>query len=280
MRSARLVLAGALMLCAYQVQAQTLSAAEFRDRLAASVAQVTGHPTVVVDERTFKGRDRNGEEMTFFIDNAFQSYVADPSRLDVILQRFSSVVPETDKNSDSIDQLVVIVRPTDYIVRNLGPTASRDQFVAPRAMAGDLSFFLAIDSPEAIRTASRDDLKRWGLDEKAAWSRATANLKQRIGPLTPFRLSDAGAMGWGAESGLAPSVLADPAMCGPASPTGMGGQVVLVIGRDAFLVAPAGDRALTDAFWTAVHDGAAAQDSLSATPLTCRDGKWAVTARP
>lgn len=148
-------------------------------------------------------------------------------------------------------------------------------------MAGDLSFFLAVDSAETIRTASKDDLKRWGVDEETAWARAAANIKSRVGPLAQVRLSNEnGVSGFTADSGLAPSVLADPSSCGPKTPNGVAGQVVLVLARDTFLYAPAEDRELMISFWDAVERETAAGRSLSNTPITCRAGKWVSAQKP
>ena len=223
-----------------------------------------------------------GTPLTINVDNAYQAYLADPAQLDEIVQRNIGILIAAEATSgDTVDQLVVIVRPTDYIARSLPPGASTAGMLPARPMAGDLSFLLAVDSPEAIRTAQPVDLKRWHLTEAEAWKRATANIKARLGPLTPIRLgSDAGASGFGAASGLAPSLLADPGICGPQSPDGLHRQVVLVLGRDSFLYADPADHTQTDIFWSEVRRVTASHASLSETPLTCRGGKWVVATPP
>lgn len=178
-----------------------------------------------------------------------------------------------------LDRLVVIVRPTDYLFDH-APAGSSVGSVPPmRSLAGDLSWFLAVDEPHSIRLVGRDDLAGWHLDEDAAWARAIANVTTRVGPLRPTRLGSAeGVHGYGAPTGLAPSILADPARCGTGH--AMEGQLVLVYDRDLFLFATASDPADVKRFWAVVAEEVAAKRSLSHTVLTCRAGKWETVDPP
>ena len=178
-----------------------------------------------------------------------------------------------------LERLIVIVRPTDYLFDN-APSGSSVGSVPPtRPLAGDLSWFLALDDEHTIRLVGRDDLAGWHLDEDAAWARAIANVKTRVGPLRPTRLGSAeGVHGFGAPTGLAPSMLADPEQCGTGQ--AMEGQLVLVYDRDLYLVANASDPADAKRFWSMVAEEVAAKRSLSHTVLTCRAGKWEAVAPP
>lgn len=270
-----------LWLAAPQAAAPVLlSPAAFRDRLEAVVTTVTHQPATAVDERTFRTKRADGTELTIAIDNAYAEYQAHPATLDAILARYAALLATAEQTGD-VDQLVVIIRPSDYLGRTLPAGASTVNFIAARPMAGDLSFFLAVDSPETIRLAGPADLARWRLDENAAWSRAVANIRTRIGPLQPTRLGgENGLDGFGAASGLAPSLLADPTICGPTAPDGMQGQLVLVYARDMFVYAIPSDRAQTRDFWKAASREIANGRSMSHTVLTCRTGHWAVVKAP
>lgn len=260
--------------------AEPISPLAFRDRLATAIEEATGQSATVVDDRTLKAKSSDGVEFTASIDNVYAAYVAAPERLDELIARFVATLSQR-AGAETIDQLVVIVRPSDYVTRSLLAGASLASFVGPHSMAGDLSYFLAVDSPTAVRTAKKDDLARWHVGETQAWQRAVANIKARVGPLQPIRLDgENGASGFGADSGLAPSILADPAMCGPTAPNGVGGQIVLVAGRDFFLFAMPSDPEGLRTFWDAVRDGVSSGRSLSSTPLTCQNGKWAAIAVP
>ncbi len=89
-----------------------------------------------------------------------------------------------------------------------------------------------------------------------------------------------GPGGIAADSGLAPSILAEPAFCGPQAQDGTEGQVVLLYARDMFLYAAPTDREQTDRFWKAAKAEIAGGRSLSSTPLTCHDGHWVVAKAP
>ena len=258
-----------------------LPPAAFRDRFMAAIVAATGQPAKPVDDHSFTARKADGTEVTINIDNAYARYLAEPPRIDAIIAQFSRLIALPEADAAGVEQLVVIVRPTDYIIRSLPPGADTRQVLPSRPMAGDLAFFLAVDSSEAIRTATADDLSRWHLNTDQAWTRGIANLKGRLGALQIVQIGgEQGPSGLSASSGLAPSSLAEPFLCGPAAPTGMAGQVVLVYSRDTFLFAVPSDTTQTRRFWVEAKRAAATGGSLSSTPLTCHDGKWVVAAPP
>lgn len=254
--------------------AEPLSPAAFRDRLAASISSSTGVPAKPVDDRTFTKKDAEGSEVTISIDNAYAEYLSDPEQLDTILKRFERVFG-TKQPVARLDQLTVIVRPSDYVAESLGSATAHDKAPAGRPLAGDLSVFLAIDSPETIRTVVFDDLKAWNLSEAQAWEAALASVKARIGPVGFARMkNEPAASVIVAESGLAPSILGDPVLCGPASPTGLKGAVVLLLARDALLVGFPDDKDSMRAFWKVTREQIGKDQSLSKTAITCRNGRW------
>ena len=238
------------------------------------ISSSTGQPAKPVDDRTFTTKDAEGSEVTISIDNAYAEYLSKPDELDTILQRFEKVFG-TKQPLPRLDQLTAIVRPSDYIVKSLGAAAATDKVPAGRALAGDLSAFLAIDSPESIRTVVFDDLKTWNLSEDQAWAKALAGIKTRVGPVGFAKLQDEPASSvMVAESGLAPSILADNALCGPASPTGFSGAMILLLSRDAFLLGFPGEKDSSKAFWKISKRLIADDGSMSKTVITCSEGRW------
>lgn len=227
-----------------------------------------------MDDRTFTTKDAEGSEVTVRIDNAYAEYLSNPNQLDTILERFQKVFGTTHPVA-RLDQLTVIVRPSDYVVASLGSSAAKNKAPAGRPLAGDLSVFLAIDSPEAIRTVGFEDLKAWNLSEAQAWDTALSTIKTRVGPVGFAKLQgEPAATVVVAESGLAPSVLADSAVCGPASPTGFSGGVILLLSRDAFLIGLPATKESIQAFWKTAKRLIANKESMSDTAITCRDGHW------
>lgn len=271
-----------LLLAAAAAPPPQLSITAFRDRVTADLQAATGQETSAIDDMTFRSRTAGGLELTVNVENMYREYQADPTRLDAIVSRYVGVLAGTDESgAEPIEQLIVIVRPTGYLRASLPAGADMGNFAPPRPMAGDLSYFLAVDSPESIRTATIGDLARWGVNEEAAWARAVANIRPRVGPLELVRLGSAdGALGLGAQSGIAPSVLADPNMCGPSESPAMRGQLVLLFSRDMFLLADPSDAAARDTFWRTTRQAIADGSSLSRTPLICSDGRWVEAPPP
>lgn len=270
-----------LIAAAPPVAPSRLSPAGFRDRLAGIVAKETGNQTIAIDDRSFKAKRADGTELTILIDNAYNQYLGNPDQADAIIARYVRIVLVDDNVQANVEDVVVIVRPNDYLSASLPTGSSTADFPQPRRVAGDLSFFLAIDSPETIRLVSLVDLAKWKIDEASAWQRGVENLKSHVGPLAISRLgSKDGAIGLTADSGLAPSLLADPAFCGEAAPDALDGQTVLVYSREMFLFAKPSDVNMTKLFWKTAKEEIAAGRSMSDTPLSCRGGRWQAATAP
>ncbi len=262
--------------------ASPLTAVQFRDLFAVRAEKVIQNPTTMIDERTFKTISSDGTELTINVENAYAAYLGDEAKLEDVIERYLATLVSSQKTAmEALDQLVVIVRPTDYIKRSLQVGSSSDNFIAPRDFAGDLSIFLAVDSPISLRSASPDDLKRWKIDEPSAWKRALDNHQARVGPIRFVRLgNETGAQGVGADSGLAPSMLAQPSLCSEQKPSGISNQIVLLYSKDIFLFALPADEQMMTTFWSVVKSEIATGRSLSNTPFTCQNGRWAVVPIP
>ena len=200
----------------------------------------------------------------------------------LLLTLAAAAAPAAASNADAtLDQLVVIVRPSNPPAAGGAPATDPAKAVPPRPFAGDLALFLAVDSPGAIRLAVPADLARWHLDAAAAWDRARINIKARIGELQQIRLGDAnGPDGIGAASGLAPSLLATDEACSPAQPDGIAGQVVLLVSRDSYIFGTPADPQSMARFWGAARSIVDRYAAFSTTPITCRNGSWVPAPLP
>lgn len=240
----------------------------------------TSYPGTPVDEWTFVTKDAGGSEVTVNIENAYREYVSGPDQLESILSRFATTLAQINASA-GVDQLVLIVRPSDYIARALGQQSMPDKGLAARPLAGDLALFLAVDSPTSIRTANVDDLKLWGLSERQAWDKAVLSIKARVGELAFAQLEgEPNSSLLVADSGLAPSILADASFCGPQALDGMDGTFVLLFGRDALLFGFPRENASIDTFWEIAKELIKSGEAMSATPITCSGGKWKSVAIP
>lgn len=257
-----------------------LSPSEFRDRLALTMEAETGSPTHPVDDWTFRAKDSDGEEITVNVDNAYNQYLAAPDELEAILVRYSAAMANINEAAGP-DQLVVIVRPADYVIRSLAETMVLQDFPASRPLAGDLALFLAIDSPDSIRTASLRDLRGWGLSEEQAWERSLASVKNRMGEIGFAQLEgEQNSTVLVAASGLAPSLLATDALCAPEKPNGLDRAIVFLLSRDMLLLGFPDDDPSIKAFWNVVQGQLQGGAAMSKTPITCSEGRWAPVEIP
>lgn len=277
-----LTLALLVIAAAAPVTDAPLSALQFRDRMASAWQDRFGTKVTPVSPMSFDAKLPDGTAVRVNTDNAYSRYLAQPAELDAIIAvHLQGLVDSGNPGADTLDQLVVIIRPTNYLTANVAPGADPSKFPPTRPFAGDLSLFLAVDSPTAIRTASTDDLARWHIDLAAAWERGLANIKPRVGTLQIMRMiDDNGASGITAESGLAPSVLALPQMCAADAPRANEVQVVLIISRDAYLFGTPDDPDSMARFWRDAKVAIANKTAMSITPITCRNGAWVAVTPP
>jgi hypothetical protein len=281
MRGAAFALCAVLVVAA-PVAASPISIAAFRDQMAAALSKRFTTTITPVGTTAFDAKMPDGSNLRVNVDNAYQQYLMAPAEIDAVIVKYIGVFAEANgADSATIDQLVVIVRPTNYLTENAAPGADLSKMLPPRPLAGDLSLFLAVDSPTAIRSAARDDLVRWRIDLPEAWKRAVPNIAVRIGALQMLRVNDeSGASGYGGESGLAPSLLATATACSPENPDGIAGQIVLVVSRDVFLYGVPSDPESMLRFWRSAKEAIARKETLSFTPITCRQGAWVTVPLP
>nr|WP_298896765.1 hypothetical protein [uncultured Altererythrobacter sp.] len=261
-----------------QSESDVLSPAEFRDRLAAYVEEETEYRTEPIDDWSFSAKADHGR-VRFAIRNAYNEYLAAPQSLLDVFENYTNALIEVG-SAPKTDQIVVLVRPSDQLENtNLAKTAEIDElFPHARKFAGDLSLFLAIDKPSSISYLTRADLSDFALTESEAWTIALGSTPVRIGALSVASYGAASVVT--AESGLAPSALADPSFCGPDGNPAVAGAVVLAIANDMFLIGLPEIESSMQSFWSAARSEVETGQSASETPLLCQDGKWVAIPFP
>lgn len=274
---ARALLGCLLLAAAPHARAKdTLTPAQFRDRLAEAVAAITHKPTRIVDERTFKATGTDGTEVTLFIDNSYNLYLASPEDLEPLVERFARVMATPADEAPGVDKLVLIVRPSDYLEGLPVETDAEHAPVPGKPLAGDLSVFLAIDAPETIAIATAGDLARWKIDADTARSLALLNLRRRIGTIQSAELEKDQAEAWTAESGLASGLLADARFCGQTD-SRWEGKVAFLAERDVVLVLD-GRPGAAPKTRSRIADRISKGATVSRTPIVCRQGSWIAEA--
>ena len=261
-----------------QSEDDVLSPAEFRDHLAAHVEAETDFRAEPVDEWTIIAESDAGD-VRFNTQNAYRQYIADPSSMTSVFATYIEALLEVGATTTA-GEIIVVVRPSDQIENpSLAQTQSiEDIFPAPREFVGDLSLFLAIDKPNSISYLTRADLSDFALTENEAWTIALGSTPVRIGELSVASYGEASVVV--ADSGLAPSALADPSFCGPEGNSAVAGAVTLAIANDMFLIGLPGIESSVKSFWSAARNEVETGQSASETPLLCQDGKWVAIPFP
>ena len=261
-----------------QSESGILSPVEFRDKLALYVEAETDFRAEPVDEWTIIAESDAGE-VRFNTQNAYRQYIADPLAIESVFATYIEALLEVGATT-SAGEIIVVVRPSDQIESSsLAQTQSvKDIFPAPRKLAGDLSLFLAIDKPSSISYLTRADLSDFALTEGEAWIIALGSTPVRIGELSVASYGEASVVT--ADSGLAPSALADPSFCGPDGNPTVAGAVALAIANDMFLIGLPSIESSIQSFWSAARNEVETGQSASDTPLLCQDGKWVAIPFP
>lgn len=261
-----------------QSEIDVLSPAEFRVHLAAYVEAETDYRAKHVDEWTFIAESDAGD-VRFNTQNAYRQYIADPPSIANVFATYINALLEVGATKIA-GQIILVVRPSDQIENsNLAQTRSiEDIFPAPRQFAGDLSLFLAIDKPSSIAYLTHDDLSDFDLTEDEAWTIALGSTPVRIGELSAASYDEAFVIT--ADSGLAPSALADPSFCGPEGNPAVAGAVTLAIANDMFLIGLPSIESSMQSFWSTARNVVEIGQSASETPLLCQDGKWVAIPFP
>lgn len=261
-----------------QSESGILSPVEFRDKLALYVEAETDFRAEPVDEWTIIAESDAGE-VRFNTQNAYRQYIADPLAIESVFATYIEALLEVGATT-SAGEIIVVVRPSDQIESSsLAQTQSiEDIFPSPREFAGDLSLFLAIDKPSSISYLTRADLSDFALTESEAWTIALGSTPVRIGELSVASFGEASVVT--AESGLAPSALADPSFCGPDGNPAVAGAVALAIANDMFLIGLPSIQSSIQSFWSTARNEVETGQSASETPLLCQDGKWVAIPFP
>lgn len=267
---------------ALPAMAEPLELSAFRDRVAAEWHARIGDTIVAVGDGGFDTRSADGTTGRINVDNVYARYLENPEAAESIIDSFIFTLVQSHTNRrEKIEQLVIIIRPADYVSKALAQKPDMTEILPSKPLAGDVAMFLAVDSEQSLRTAGPDDLSRWKIDLQTAWEVARTNIKARMGQVEMFRVGNKdGASGLGAASGLAPSLLANGTFCGPETEKDKGRMVVLVVSKDVFLYADTEDRLQTARFWKAAAQLAKDGASLSLTPLSCEQGKWVAVPFP
>jgi hypothetical protein len=245
-----------------------LSPTEFRDQVIALIGTI--EPQAEVEIRDELGvtlhRQPGDEGIQVNFDNAYRDYINNPAILATIVERFARFAATDTPFERGHDRVIGVLRPR--LALEEMQTAIGASLVW-RPFAGDLIEILVFDSAERIEYAQASALEELGLTADAAWALAPANVRTRMGPLGREQLSP-GIDFISGDNGITPSLLTVPDFC--AAPE-TAGRLYLVLERNAILIADGREPDVRAAFIAFAHNAASAGESMSGSPLECRDSR-------
>jgi hypothetical protein len=141
---------------------------------------------------------------TAFLNNIYVQYSDDPDRLDLFLDRMTaSSLAILAGPKPSPDALVLVARSRATGSGRIGT-----------GLAGDVSLYLAADTPTSLCYITPKNLEEWGLTEETAFGAARTILRSGIGPLVEEEIEGHRVFHIRAKSGLATGALALPDLWG------------------------------------------------------------------
>lgn len=275
----RIALGLILVVCASPAWAGVMSKAEFRMELRDAIVRLAPKAKVkTVDEDTLYvvapgSKPKDGSSI--FVGNAYGRYLNQPDALETIIGQMARMALEDDKFAAMTqDNLVVLIRPVDYVAQ---PGFEKIKFLT-RPFAGDFIQIVAVDGEETFQMAPADQITPLFPDEAAAWARAEANTRMKMGRMEIDTL-EPGVWVITNQSSLALNFVNQPDAWTVHGVTMTGDPVAVFSQRNLLLLADGGDKDRLERVATFVDQTAGDPEIISTTLFTRRDGVWSVLER-
>jgi uncharacterized protein YtpQ (UPF0354 family) len=177
------VVALAMVACAVAASAETLNPQAFTAAFAAAAtAAMPDAKVAIAGDLHLETRGARGGTTTTDLHNAYEVYLADPSRLDTVIKRYVALLAETVGlgGATRVDRLhvVPVLKSTGWV-----ETVQQQREAVPKAQLltepfnSDLMIVYAEDLPSSIRfLVTRDDVG----DRASLRDRAVANLRRLL----------------------------------------------------------------------------------------------------
>lgn len=259
--------------------AGVMSKAEFRLELRDAIVRLAPKAKVkMIDEDTLrvvppKSKPKDGSSI--FIGNAYDRYLNQPDTLETIVGQMARLALEDDKfDAVTQDNLIVLIRPIDYVTQ---PGFDKIKFLT-RPFAGDFIQIVAIDGEETFQMAAADQITPLFPDEGAAWARAEANTRKKMGRINIETL-EPGVWTITNDSSLALNFVNQPDTWKIHGVTMTGDPVAVFSQRNLLLLADGGDKDRLERVATFVDQIASDPEIISTTMFTRHNGVWSVLER-
>jgi hypothetical protein len=259
--------------------AGVMSKGEFRMELRDAIVRLAPKAKVkMVDEDTLRvvppgSKPKDGSSV--FVGNAYERYLNQPDALETIIGQMARTALENDKLAAATqDNLVVLIRPIDYITQ---PSFEKIKFLT-RPFAGDFIQIVAVDGEETFQMIAADQITPLFADEAAAWARAEANTRMKMGRMEIDTL-EPGVWTITNASSLALNFVNQPDTWRIHGVTMTGDPVAVFSQRNLLLLADGGDKDRLKRVATFVDQIAGDPEIISTTLFIRHDGVWSVLER-
>ena len=225
--------------------------------------------------RVFPPGSKPDDGVSLFIGNAYQRYLNKPEQLETIVgQMARSALGDNDLAAVTPESLVVLIRPMDYVTQ---PGAENFKLLT-RPFAGDFIEIVAVDGEETFTMTPADKIMPLFPDVAAAWARAEANTRAKMGRMEIETL-EPGVWTITNESSLALNFVTQPETWKIHGVTMTGDPVAVFSQRNLLLLADGGDKDRLERVAMFVDQIAGDPEIISTTMFIRHDGVWSVLER-
>ena len=212
---------------------------------------------------------------SMFIGNAYQRYLNKPEQLETIVgQMARAALGNTDQVEVTPESLVVLIRPMDYVTQ---PGFEKFKMLT-RPFAGDFIEIIAVDGEETFLMTSADKVTPLFPDVAAAWARAEANTRAKMGRMEIDTL-EPGVWTITNQSSLALNFVDQPDTWAVHGVTMTGDPVAVFSQRNLLLLVDGGDKDRLKRVAMFVDEIAGDPEIISTTMFTRHNGVWSVLER-
>ena len=259
--------------------AGVMSPAEFRLELRDAIHRMSSKTKIeLVGDDTLRVTPpgaKPDQSLSMFVGNAYQRYLNKPEQLETIVgQMARSALGNSDLAAITPESLVVLIRPVDYVTQ---PGVENFKLLK-RPFAGDFIEIIAVDGEETFTMVPADKVIPLFPDEAAAWARAEANTRAKMGQMRIETL-EPGVWTITNASSLALNFINQPDTWRVHGVTMTGDPVAVFSQRNLLLLADGGDKERLERVAMFVDQIAGDPEIISTTMFTRHNGVWSVLER-
>jgi hypothetical protein len=259
--------------------AGVMSKGEFRLELRDAIVRLSPKTKVeMVGDDTLRvapAGSKPEDAASIYVGNAYERYLNRPDQLETIVGQMARTSLATGNPAAVVQEsLVVLIRPIGYVTQ---PGFEKIKFLT-RPFAGDFIEIVAVDGEETFQMTAADKITPLFPDEAAAWARAEANTRAKMGRMSIDTL-EPGVWTVTNDSSLALNFVNQPDTWSVHGVTMTGDPVAVFSQRNLLLLADSGDKDRLERVAMFVDQIAGDPEIISTTMFMRHNGVWSVLER-